>query len=70
MVNKLLFLSTILFLLLGCSKENEPIYIAAQKEDPSKLYTIALEAMDKEISSLHKKIFWGRKKFQKCRLRS
>ena len=47
MVNKLLFLSTILFLLLGCSKENEPIYIAAQKEDPSKLYTIALEAMDK-----------------------
>ena len=57
MVNKLLFLSTILFLLLGCSKENEPIYIAAQKEDPSKLYTIALEAMDK------RDFFFAQKKF-------
>ena len=57
MVNKLLFLITILFLLLGCSKENEPIYIAAQKEDPSKLYTIALEAMDK------RDFFFAQKKF-------
>ena len=57
MVNKFLFLSTILFLLLGCSKENEPVYIAAQKEDPSKLYTIALEAMDK------RDFFFAQKKF-------
>tara|TARA_E500000178_G_C16969479_1_gene730199 strand:- start:424 stop:1248 length:825 start_codon:yes stop_codon:yes gene_type:complete len=57
MLKRLLIIISLLLLVLGCSKNKEPVYVAAEIEDPNKLYSEALQAIEK------RDFFYAQKKF-------